>query len=235
MAAMARCRICKAEFALARLLDDWSCCCPSCATPLAQDGPVRARILRKAAAVDRLEVQLVDTLGEIVATESNLELSIGPIVARILRDIDWQRQLEHDLSFAQRQVDQIRDALREWTTRLDTRADNLAAEQEGALPEEMHELAHVSAKWGTRSTAPHIHKRRDVRAAWCAPRPARSIRLQGTWQPDEDANRNWPRRWTTPPMPSSLRTRGTGTSRATDDALDGLGCSDSKGDNNVAL
>jgi hypothetical protein len=156
MAAMARCRICKAEFALARLLDDWSCCCPSCETQLAQDGSVRARILRKAAAVDRLEGQLVDTLSEIVATESNLELSIGPIVARILRDIDWQRQLEHDLSFAQRQVDQIRDALREWTTRLDTRADNLAAEQEGALPEDMHELAHRLRKVGdTLDRTPH--------------------------------------------------------------------------------
>src|SRR5687768_7633306 len=148
MAAMARCRICKAEFALARLLDDWNCCCPSCATPLAQDGPVRAHILRRAAAVDRLEVQLHDALSDIAAIESNLELSIGPIVARILRDVDWQRQLADDLSFAQRQVDHIRDALREWTTQLNARADNLAATQDAALPEEMHELAHRLRKLG---------------------------------------------------------------------------------------
>ena len=84
MAAMARCRVCKAEFALARLLDDWNCRCPCCDSSLAHDGPTRARILRKAAAVDRLEAQLVDDLSDIAGIDSNIELSVGPIVARLL-------------------------------------------------------------------------------------------------------------------------------------------------------
>jgi hypothetical protein len=100
MAAMARCRMCDAEFALARLLDDWSSCCPSCDVPLAADGPTRARLLRKAAALDRLEAQLVDSLCEIAAMDTEIEFAGGPIVARLLRDVDWQQQLQRDLSFA---------------------------------------------------------------------------------------------------------------------------------------
>ncbi|HUP75154.1 MAG TPA: hypothetical protein VM282_19070 [Acidimicrobiales bacterium] len=141
--------MCKAEFALARLLDDWDCRCPSCAAPLAHDGPTRARILRKAATVDRLEAQLVDSLSEIAAIDSSFELSIGPIVARLLRDVEWQRQLQHDLSFAHRQVDHIRGALSEWTTRLHTRPGaDMASEHPGVLPDEMHELAQRLRKVG---------------------------------------------------------------------------------------
>ena len=148
MATMARCRICKAEFALARLLDDWNCCCPSCDTPLAHDGATRARLLRKAAALDRLEAQFVDSLSELASIESDIEFSVGPIVARLLQDVDWQRQLQSDLSFAQRQVDHVRGALSEWTNRLRLLPSAGMDEHDADLPDDMHELAHRLRKVG---------------------------------------------------------------------------------------
>jgi hypothetical protein len=148
MAAMARCRICKTEFALARLLDDWNCCCPSCDAPLAPDGPTRARLLRKAAALDRLEAQLVDSLSEIAGIDSEIEFSVGPIVAKLLQDVDWQRQLQRDLSFAQRQVDYVRNALSQWANRNVRELDFNIDELESDLPDDMHELAHRLRKVG---------------------------------------------------------------------------------------
>src|SRR5438477_3747383 len=88
MATMARCRSCKAEFSLVRLLDDWRCCCPCCDRPLARDGAQRATILRKAAAADRLETQLVEALSEIATMESDLEVAVAPTIARFLTRIN---------------------------------------------------------------------------------------------------------------------------------------------------
>jgi hypothetical protein len=99
--------------------------------------------------VDRLEAQLVDSLSEFAAIDSNIELSIGPIVARLLRDIDWQHQLQHDLEFAQRQVDHIRAALAQWTSELPTdSAIALAVSHPDGIPDELHELAQLLRQVG---------------------------------------------------------------------------------------
>lgn len=146
MATMARCRECKAEFALVRLLDDWRCCCPACDTPLASDGRDRATILRKAAAADRLEAQLVETLSDIAKTDNRIDLSIAPIIAKLLNAVDWQRQLQHDLSFAQRQIEYLRDATQHWAglaTHIDDTPDN-----DAGLSDTIHELAHRLRKVG---------------------------------------------------------------------------------------
>ena len=147
MAAMARCRICKCEFSLARLLDDWRCCCPACDAPLAQDGGDRATILRKAAAADRLEAQLVEALSEIASLDSSLEVSIAPTVVRFLTEIEWERQLQDDVSFAQRQIEHLRDAMQAWTERLNRRS--LASERDdAAFSDEMREVANQLRKVG---------------------------------------------------------------------------------------
>ena len=137
MATMARCRACKAEFALARLLDDWRCRCPACDVPLASEGRDRATILRKAAIADRLEAQLIETLSDIAKTDNTIDVSIGPIIAKLLNAVDWQRQLQHDVSFAQRQIEYLRNAIQQRA------ADNSQAfvDDNANLSGGIHELA----------------------------------------------------------------------------------------------
>ena len=149
MATMARCRVCAAEFALTRVLDDWRCCCPSCDTPLADSGTDRATILRKATIADRLEAQLVQTLTQIASTPGNIELAISPIVIRLLNEIDWDRQLREDLAFAQREIDRVRAAVGEWVARLDGQGSSeQRAREDKGLTEHMHELANRLRKVG---------------------------------------------------------------------------------------
>ena len=146
---MARCRACAAEFALTHILDDWRCCCPSCDKQLADTGSDRATILRKAAIADRLEAQLVETLGQLASVPGNIELVISPIVIKLLTEIDWDRQLRDDLVFAQREIDRVRAAVGEWVARLDDHgaSDQRALEDKG-LVEDMHELANRLRKVG---------------------------------------------------------------------------------------
>lgn len=138
MAAIAHCRACDSDFALRRLLDDWRCCCPKCDEPLAQRDDDRALLLRKAAIADRLETELVETLSQIASVKGNIEIRISPIVTRLLRDIDWDRQLHDDLMFAQREITSIRDAIRQWAARL---RDPHKHTGDDALPGQMRELA----------------------------------------------------------------------------------------------
>ena len=143
---MARCRACKAEFALVRLLDDWRCRCPFCDVALASDGRDRATILRKAAAADRLETQLIETLSDIAKTDNKIDISIAPIIAKLLSGVDWQRQLRHDLSFAQRQIEHLQDETHQWadiTSHADDKTDDDAGLSDG-----IHELANRLRKVG---------------------------------------------------------------------------------------
>src|SRR5436190_82979 len=66
--------------------------------------PQRATILRKAAAADRIETQLVEALSEIATMESDLEVAVAPTIARFLTRINWEQQLQADVSFAQREI-----------------------------------------------------------------------------------------------------------------------------------
>jgi len=145
MATMASCRLCGAEFALARLLDDWRCRCPSCDNLLAEDGAARATLLRKAAAADRLETQLIEALSEIAGIDCNLELVVAPTVLRLLTRIDWERRLQDDLSSAQRQLAHLREALQTWASARDEAA---CADDDEALSDEMRGMADQLRKVG---------------------------------------------------------------------------------------
>jgi hypothetical protein len=148
MATMARCRKCAAEFALACVLDGWRCCCPLCDTPLADNGGDRATILRKAAVADRLETQLVETLSQLSSIRGNFDLSISPIVIRLLTKVDWDRQLRDDVSFAQREIERLRTAVANWSLHLEGQTDEERQAHANEFSQDMRELANRLRKVG---------------------------------------------------------------------------------------
>ena len=97
-------------------------------------------LLRKAAAADRLETQFVEALSEIATMESDLEVAVAPTIARFLTRINWEQQLQADVSFAQREIEHLAEAMRAWTARLNPHSVE-SQPHDAAFSDEMREGA----------------------------------------------------------------------------------------------
>jgi hypothetical protein len=110
---------------------------------LANDGPGKATILRNAAAADRLHTELIRALTLITSVPGNLEVEIAPIVESVLRRVDWQRQLQGDIEFTRREIQQVMTCVDAWAARMrpSLQADIADGGDDAKLSADMRELA----------------------------------------------------------------------------------------------
>ena len=80
------------------------------------------------------------------AERHGVDLSIAPIIAKLLSAVDWEQQLQHDLSFAQRQIEYLRDATQQWAGI--TGQTHGTADDNAGLSDGIHELANRLRKVG---------------------------------------------------------------------------------------